>query len=100
MDISKLIARCSGFDWDKGNVLKNWKKHGVLASECEQVFFHSPLIAMPDPVHSIEEPRFHALGQTDGGRHLLIVFTVRNNLIRVISARDMTRKERQVYERA
>jgi uncharacterized DUF497 family protein len=98
MNIDEAMAKCSGFDWDEGNLFKNREKHGVSASECEQVFFNRPLVAMPDSTHSAGESRFHALGQSDAGRHLFIVFTVRNDLIRVISARDMSRKERQAYE--
>jgi len=92
-----LIEACVGFQWDEGNLLKNWEKHRVSAMECEQVFFNRPLIAVPDVVHSTGEPRFFVLGQTDGGRGLFLVFTVRDDLIRVISARDMSRKERKVY---
>lgn len=98
MDVIEFLTGCTGFDWDEGNLLKNWEKHRVSASECEQLFFNRPLIAMPDPQHSTGEPRFYALGQSDGGRHLFVVFTVRNQLIRVISARDMSHKERKVYE--
>ncbi|MBA3071645.1 MAG: BrnT family toxin, partial [Nitrospirae bacterium] len=56
------------------------------------------LIAVQDAQHSQKEPRYFALGCTDAGRHLFIVFTIRENLIRVISARDMNRKERRLYE--
>jgi uncharacterized DUF497 family protein len=87
-----------GFDWDEGNLLKNWEKHRVSASECEQVFFSRPLVAGLDRGHSKTEDRFHALGVTDAGRRLFIVFTVRNNKIRVISARDMNRRERKVFD--
>lgn len=59
--------------------------------------FNQPLIAAPDVAHSQEEPRFFSLGQTDAGRLLFLVFTLRGTLIRVISARDMSRKERKVY---
>ena len=99
MDIHERISRCAGFEWDKGNFLKNWEKHKVKASECEQTFFNQPLIAVEDEGHSQDESRYYALGHTDVGRHLFIVFTIRNNLIRVISARDMNRKERKVYEK-
>jgi uncharacterized DUF497 family protein len=92
------LADCVGFDWDEGNLLKNWEKHGVSAFECEQVFFNRPLIAAPDEVHSSTEPRFYALGQTDASRLLFIAFTIRGRLIRVISARDMNRRERKVFE--
>jgi uncharacterized DUF497 family protein len=92
------LADCVGFDWDEGNLLKYWEKHGVSAFECEQVFFNRPLIAAPDEVHSSTEPRFYALGQTDASRLLFIAFTIRGRLIRVISARDMNRRERKVFE--
>jgi len=83
---------------DEGNLLKNWERHRVSASECEQVFFNRPLVAGVDEEHSEAEDRFYALGVTDSGRRLLVVFTVRLNKIRVISARDMNRRERKVYD--
>lgn len=89
----------SGFDWDAGNKEKNLK-HGVHASECEQVFFNEPLVIMGDPKHSVAEDRFAAFGQTDLGRMLVVVYTPRGTLIRVISARDMNRREREFYEHA
>jgi uncharacterized DUF497 family protein len=92
------LAECVGFDWDEGNLLKNWEKHGVSAFECEQVFFNRPLIAAPDEAHSSAELRFYALGQTDASRLLFIAFTIRGRLNRVISARDMSRRERKVFE--
>jgi uncharacterized protein len=96
-DLSKVI----GFDWDDGNARKN-EQHGVSMAEAEQVFFNSPLLVLPDAEHSQVEPRFHALGKTNEGRSLHMAFTLRNDsqLIRVISARDMHRKERTVYEQA
>ena len=87
-----------GFDWDEGNLFKNWEKHRVSASECEQVFFNRPLVAAPDKDHSSEEARFYALGVTDADRHLFVVFTVRRSRIRIISARDMSRLERKVFD--
>jgi hypothetical protein len=98
MEIDDILRRCTGFEWDEGNLLKNWERHGVSASECEQVFFNRPLVSLPDRAHSDAEPRFYALGQTDVARYLFIAFTVRNDLIRVISARDMSRKERKAYD--
>jgi uncharacterized DUF497 family protein len=95
-----LIMECAGFEWDEGNLLKNWEKHGVSAGECEQVFFNRPLIAGHDKKHSQQENRFFALGHTDSARLLFVVFTIRNNCIRVISARNMSRKERKVYEQS
>lgn len=98
MDAYERLARCTGFDWDEGNVLKNWMKHRVTAAECEQIFFSRPLVVAEDVGHSQAEGRLYALGQTDAGRLLLVVFTFRRNLIRVISARGMSKKERKEYE--
>jgi len=90
-------TECAGFDWDEGNAAKNWDEHGVADFECEDIFFNQPLIVQYDPEHSEQERRFHALGQTDKGRYLLVAFTIRRKLIRVISAREMTRRERRFY---
>ena len=98
MDTLKKLQACTGFDWDEGNLLKNWEKHGVTAAECEQVFFNRPLLAQPDMQHSDSEVRFYALGRSDSGRRLFLAFTVRKDRIRVISARDMSRKERRSYD--
>ena len=64
------------------------------------MFFNDPLLLLEDAKHSQREVRFHALGKTDEGRLLHITFTLRhkNTLIRVISARDMHKKERVIYE--
>jgi uncharacterized DUF497 family protein len=98
MTIDDVLRKCIGFEWDEGNLLKSWERHRVSASEREQVFFNRPLVAFPDVSHSSDETRFYALGRTDAGRHIFVVFALRNNLIRVISARDMSRKERRVFE--
>ena len=91
------LARIAGFDWDTGNARKN-EKHDVTSAEAEQVFFNAPLLLLDDAKHSDQEPRFHALGKTDQERLLHIVFTLRDagTKIRVISARDMHRKERVI----
>lgn len=86
-----------GFDWSGGNAEKNWKRHGVAPAEAEQVFFNSPLVWDEDPAHSATERRFFALGQTDEGRGLFVAFTMRGRRLRVVSARDMSRKERKAY---
>ncbi len=91
------LSECSGFEWDEGNTDKNWIKHGVSWLECEQVFFNLPLVVMGDPKHSRKEERYFALGHTDTGRGLFVVFTIRRDKIRVISARDMSRAERKLY---
>lgn len=92
------LEKCTGFQWDIGNHSKNWLSHGVNKEECEQLFFNQPLFVVDDLKHSQHEPRHYALGQTNTGRKLFIAFTVRENLIRVISARDMSKKERLYYE--
>ncbi|MCB1648607.1 MAG: BrnT family toxin [Pseudomonadales bacterium] len=90
----------SGFDWDEGNARKNEEKHAVSRAQAEQVFFNQPLLLLADIRHSQSETRIHALGKTDADRYLHITFTLRaeGTLIRVISARDMHRKERERYE--
>ncbi|GFP18768.1 uncharacterized protein HKBW3S03_00273 [Candidatus Hakubella thermalkaliphila] len=93
------LLQCTGFQWNEGNAEKNWIKHKVSRAECEEVFFNEPLLVASDVMHSDAEPRFYALGQTDQGRLLFAVFTIREKLIRVISARDMSRRERKEYER-
>jgi len=91
----------TGFDWDEGNARKN-EKHGVSKSEVEQVFLNKPLLLADDRKHSQRERRFHALGRSDEDRWLHVTFTEREGgtLIRPISARAMSRKERSVYEQA
>ena len=91
------LARIEGFDWDEGNSRKSADKHGVGPAEAEQVFFNEPLLVVEDARHSVNEPRFHALGRTDDGRLLHISFTLRGRLVRVISARATHRRERYRY---
>ena len=95
------LNRITGFNWDNGNQRKN-EKQGVTMAEAEQVFFSTPLLLLDDVTHSQKEPRLHALGKTDDGRTLHVTFTLRQSgqLIRVISARDMHRKERVIYDQA
>ena len=92
--MKELLDNCIGFEWDKGNLTKNWERHQVSMGECEQVFYNEPLIVFDDDNHSQNEKRWYLLGITDTGRELFIVFTIRKDLIRVISARDMNKKER------
>ena len=91
------LQNCIGFNWDEHNLCKNWEKHLVMMSECEEIFFNQPLIVFDDLKHSRLEKRFYSLGRTDKKRKLFIVFTIRNNLIRVISARSMSKKEKVRY---
>ena len=96
--ISDILAQCTGFEWDTHNSDKIKTKHGVTPVECEQVFFNAPVIVGDDVMHSETENRLYLLGQTDSGRPLFLVFTVRKDKLRVISARDMNKKERRVYQ--
>lgn len=93
------LAAIEGFDWDEGNAYKSLDKHGVTQAEAEQVFTSEPLLAT-DIKHSEAEARFQALGETMEGRRLHVTFTLRaeGKRIRIISARDMNRKERASYE--
>ncbi len=92
--------RIVGFEWDEGNARKSVDKHGVSQAEAEQVFFNAPLLVVDDAGHSVSEARFHALGRTDHARRLHATFTLRRtgSLIRVISVRDMSRRERARYD--
>src|SRR5436309_15440854 len=94
------LDQIEGFDWDNGNERKSEEKHGVSQGEAEQVFFIAPLFAVSDVQHSQDEPRFHTLGKTEAGRLLHVTFTIRaeGTKIRVISARDMSKRERKFYE--
>jgi len=89
-----------GFEWDEGNRDKNWITHRVGWTEAEEAFFGSPIIVFPDPKHSLAENRMVLLGRTLADRRLVVVFTVRHNRIRVISARDMSKNERRTYDEA
>jgi hypothetical protein len=93
------LAAIAGFDWDAANARKN-DKHGVSAEAAEQVFFNRPLL-VADLKHGLNEPRLHALGKDSTGRLLHVTFTLRDggSKIRVISARDMHRKERLIHDR-
>ena len=96
----KRLEACVAFEWDEGNAEKNWARHRTTVAECEQVFFNRPLVVADNAGHSHGETRFLVLGQSDGGRRLFIAATIRQDRIRVISARDMSRRERKAYEDA
>lgn len=92
------ISRFAGFQWDGGNINKNFVKHNIQNWECEQVFFNKPILVLEDLGHSVAENRWAAFGRTDLGRLLVVIFTKRGSLLRVISARDMNGKEKKFYE--
>ena len=95
--MKNVISNCKGFQWDEGNLDKNWYLHQVTNGECEELFFNLPLVVTADTGHSQQEPRYYALGRTDTDRWLFIAFTIRDDLIRVISAREMNERETRRY---
>lgn len=92
-----FLENREGFDWDNGNINKNWLAHRVSDGEAEEVFFYEPSLVFEDIKHSQQESRYYCLGQTSQSRKLFIVFTIRDNKIRIISARDMSKEERKQY---
>ena len=94
------LSKLDGFEWDSGNFTKNWRKHKVDYKEGEEVFNNFPLLILLDDKHSSTEKRYHALGQADNKRCLFLAFTIRKNKIRIISARDANKKEKNIYENA
>ena len=93
----KIFPEPKSFDWDEGNINKNWDKHRVHHLECEEVFFNEPIITKAEKRGIPQEERVSALGVTNEGRFLFVVSTIRRGRIRVISARDMNKKERKIY---
>lgn len=96
----KILPKAVAFEWDKGNIDKNLKRHNVSNQEAEEGFFNKPIVVAEDKKHSATEKRYMLWGKTNNNRRLTIFFTIRNNRIRVISARDMHKKERGEYEKA
>jgi uncharacterized DUF497 family protein len=88
-----------GFEWDSGNIYKNFDKHGISWQEIEEIFFNEPLLIQKDIKHSQNEERCFVLGKTDSGIKLFVAFTKRDKKIRAISARKMTKKEKAIYEK-
>ena len=98
MAFIEFVYDCDVFDWDKGNLNKNWVKHRVSPFECERAFFNLPFLVFHDDAHSEIEKRYYALGRTERKRYLQLVFVIRKNRVRIISARDMNRKEKEAYK--
>lgn len=92
---SEFFPDVNGFQWDEGNSSKNWTRHRVSQTEAEQVFLNRPLVVVGAPFNG--EARQFAFGHTDAERLLTVVFTVRGSLLRVISVRPMSRRERRGY---
>ncbi len=94
----KSFSESKSFDWDEGNINKNWDKHRVHHLECEEIFFNEPIVTKVEKRGVSQEERVSALGLTNEGRFLFVVFTIRTGKIRVVSARDMNKKERKIYD--
>lgn len=95
----KILPEPVVFEWDEGNIDKNFIKHAVTSEEAEEVFINQPLIVATDLKHSALENRFHALGRTSKNRKLFVSFTIREYKVRIISIRDMNKKEVLVYDK-
>jgi len=93
--LPKILA----FEWDEGNIDKSYEKHGISPKEAEEVFVSEELFVLPDKKHSKAEKRHIALGKTQEGKNLFVVFTLKGKKIRIISARRMHRKEVLRYEK-
>ena len=95
----KILPEPVAFEWDKGNLDKNLVLHRVANQEAEEVFFDEESVIFSDDKHSVSEKRTMVWGSTRKGRKLAVIFTIRKDKVRVISARDMHRKERSYYEK-
>ena len=87
------------FEWDEGKAKVNKRKYGVTFEEASTVFADPLSVTIYDPVHSEDEDRYIALGESQRRRLLVVVFTDRGDRIRIISARVATRGERKDYEK-
>ena len=94
----KILDKYIEFEWDKGNINKN-KKHQVDDKESEEIFGSRKKIVIKDEKHSLKEIRYMIWGKTNAERKLTVFFTLRNKKVRIISARDMNRKEKNAYEK-
>ena len=94
----RALTKFAEFDWDEANIL-HIAKHNVTPEEAEEIFSDKNNVFMEDVNHSIVEKRFLIIGKTRKGRLLYQVFTKRGNKIRVISSRNINRKEVKLYEK-
>lgn len=91
------LQSVTGFEWDRANTL-HIARHKVLPEEAEEVFSDKDNVLDEDIEHSKTEERFLIIGKTGKGRLLYQIFTRRGNRIRIISSRDINRKEVWLYE--
>ncbi len=94
----KILNKSIEFEWDKGNIDKNMK-HQVGDKESEEIFGSAKKTIIKDEKHSLKEERYMIWGKTNVGRKLTVFFTLRNDKVRIISARDMNRKEKNAYDK-
>lgn len=92
------LSRLKSFEWDKGNLDKSYKKHGITPKEAEELFIDPDVILLDDIRHSQKEERFAAIGKITSGKVIFTVFTVRKDRIRIVSTRAANQKERRKYE--
>ncbi len=86
------------FEWDANKTASNLEKHEVSFQEASTIFGDSLSLTIRDPLHSDEEARFVTIGESAEREVLVVVHTYRETTIRIISAREATRRERQNYE--
>lgn len=92
------LSNITEFEWDKGNIDKSYRKHGITPKEAEEIFLDINLKVQTDIKHSEIEERFIGIGKTFENKILFTIFTFRDNKIRIISARIANKKERSKYE--
>jgi uncharacterized DUF497 family protein len=86
------------FEWDPNKAALNLERRNVSFPEAATVFDDPLSVAVPDPDHSFEEQRFIIVGASHRGRLLIVAYTERGENIRIITARELTRKEKEAYE--
>lgn len=94
----KVLPRLLSFEWDDGNIDKNFEKHLISSNISEEPFKDEDLITFPDLPHSKSENRYHLIGKTEQNTVLFITYTLRQDKIRIISARIANKQERRIYE--
>ncbi len=86
------------FEWDDKKAQQNLAAHGVTFEDATAVFDDPFYIIYADPDHSMEEERFIVIGESESHRYLFVSYTERGERTRIISARELTAKERKSYE--
>jgi uncharacterized DUF497 family protein len=87
-----------GLEWDEAKAAANFEKHGVSFADAATVFGDPLYVDFYDPDHSTDQNRYHMIGASKEGRILIVSYTERNGVVRLISAREVTPTERKAYE--